>query len=405
MNFLETNGSLLKVIDLKFNELQSLVKDNKESISQLDAWWTHFQCIWNELCCQQNWPNTTPKVNLLKRILLKKLIPDVNSYFKKIGAQSPILKEQNPIGLSYPPNLSLITTAYGFKMYFSGLDMWQPAASGHYSTELSETILFLGLIPYISSFIDIGANIGFFSLLIANNSEKMPIIACEPSSMNMAALKKSVTINDFDERIMAMPVAIGEKPGNLELQYCALGSGGNSIKPASNIPLTGEKENVEVITIDNLYINYKNILKKALIKIDVEGYELEVISGGQNWLSSSDAPIIIFESWPSSNQSKQSNPAIIVDKLNKAGYKVYAINYCENKKYPLSHEELKGKFKPSKTGNYLAIPAWADYLHAGINNEIDIRVFSETQHLEAMKNFVEESIINLKNIKNYSVVK
>ena len=68
----------------------------------------------------------------------------------------------------------------------------------------------LRLTPHLTHFVDVGANIGFFSLLVANESSgRIKVVAFEPFAQSLLALRGAVAANGFDRSITVIPKAVG----------------------------------------------------------------------------------------------------------------------------------------------------------------------------------------------------
>lgn len=116
--------------------------------------------------------------------------------------------------------------------------------------------------------LDIGANIGTFSVYAAHFGAK--VFAVEPEPHNMEALNKNIELNKMQDKIIVCPYAISNYKGVATIHDSG---GGASIK---DIDRAGTE--VEVMTLDNLFSLY-SIIDVDVLKIDVEGSEAEIILG------------------------------------------------------------------------------------------------------------------------------
>jgi FkbM family methyltransferase len=148
--------------------------------------------------------------------------------------------------------------------------------SYHYEDELE--LLFRGAIDVDYTLLDCGANYGYWSVLVSSapfGSHKA--IAIEPSSQNFAKLSNNAEVNG--SRFELMKCAIGATRGTARLSGTKHGA--FSIAGAAN----GGGEEVPVIALDNLLDDGKiSPDGKYLIKLDVEGVEIEAIKGGTRLL-------------------------------------------------------------------------------------------------------------------------
>jgi len=124
----------------------------------------------------------------------------------------------------------------------------------------------------IKSMIDVGAHIGGYTIPLHRKLAKIIAIEPWPTTYKMLQLNKEIN-NALN--VITLNVALG-KPEDRNITLCL----GYSRSATSSSILTKYSEsycrNVETLTLDEIINNYGSI---DLIKIDVEGYELEVIKG------------------------------------------------------------------------------------------------------------------------------
>lgn len=116
--------------------------------------------------------------------------------------------------------------------------------------------------------IDIGANIGTFSVYAAHFGAT--VYAVEPEPHNREALEKNIELNNMKDKIYVLPYAISDYKG---VAVISDSGGGSTIKDDG---IFGAE--VEVMTLDNMFTLY-HIESVDVLKIDVEGAELEIILG------------------------------------------------------------------------------------------------------------------------------
>src|SRR5471030_2111735 len=148
--------------------------------------------------------------------------------------------------------------------------------SFRYEDELE--LLFRDSVSVDYIFIDCGANFGYWSVLVSSapyGSHKA--IAIEPSSQNLAILTNNNAING--NRFEIMKCAIGAARGTARLS-------GTKHEAFSIVgDASGGGEDVPVIALDNLLDDGKiSANGRYLIKLDVEGVEIEAIKGGPRLL-------------------------------------------------------------------------------------------------------------------------
>ena len=147
------------------------------------------------------------------------------------------------------------------------------------------------LAPLIDSFIDVGANRGFYSLLLKSINPDISVIAFEPEKMVFKKLEENINLNSYDS-IHCHNLALGERRTKKKLYTYSVGNDGmHTLTPVSFQDTTSQM--VQVMPLDNFLLDSAYSLASILIKIDTEGSEDEVLLGASKLLQSS--PILIIE--------------------------------------------------------------------------------------------------------------
>lgn len=154
------------------------------------------------------------------------------------------------------------------------------------NVEITETRLMVKNLKPDSIVFDVGANIGYQALRLCQGAGAF-VYAFEPVSDNFNVLQKNIYHNNLDKRITPFPIALGAHQGKVYIMGGV--STGNRIEPHQR---KGVQE-VLLDTIDTFVIEH-NITRVALIKCDVEGYELEVLKGATQVLMTL-RPLIMIE--------------------------------------------------------------------------------------------------------------
>jgi FkbM family methyltransferase len=120
--------------------------------------------------------------------------------------------------------------------------------------------------------IDIGANIGAFSIFALLKSPDLKVIAFEPSAKTFRQLRQNIKLNKLDNRVSLINKAVAGKKGKIRL-YDAGVSGLRSVYKTR-----GEKKSelVNVITLREIFTSHR-ITKCDFLKIDCEGAEYEIL--------------------------------------------------------------------------------------------------------------------------------
>lgn len=134
-------------------------------------------------------------------------------------------------------------------------------------------------------FADIGANIGSYTIL-ASGHIGAKSFSFEPVPSTFFHLKNNVLINNLLDKVSAFNVGLGSEQGNIEFT--------SSLDTVNHVAIKGEPDTIKVPieTFDNVFENQK---LPILLKIDVEGFETEVIKGASKALAQNDLKAIIIE--------------------------------------------------------------------------------------------------------------
>jgi FkbM family methyltransferase len=144
--------------------------------------------------------------------------------------------------------------------------------------------------------VDVGANIGCFSLLSASPvGSTGSVIAVEPNPRNVKALHASAARNGF-QHVHVFQTAASDECG---LLFLNVDSSNETVSPAKgDIDDMLSRETVPALTLDTII---KSSRRADLIKLDTEGAEYKVLRGGRKFLSAS-RPTIISEFSPGALQ-------------------------------------------------------------------------------------------------------
>ena len=134
-------------------------------------------------------------------------------------------------------------------------------------------------------FVDIGANIGNHSIFMAAISN-CDVVSIEPNKHLATAFSETIKLNNFSKKIDLIEKGIGQNAGHAAFQKEIPNNLGAQKLGKTN----SSNGDIELTTLDDL--NFDNSLK--LLKIDVEGMEMEVLRGGEKTIEK-DLPIIYIE--------------------------------------------------------------------------------------------------------------
>jgi FkbM family methyltransferase len=168
---------------------------------------------------------------------------------------------------------------------------------------------------------DIGANIGYYALMelgLIGPTGRM--LAIEPSPSNIALLKRNLELNSEGERITVLEGAVSDKPGTAAFHLSAHSNLGTfHASGSAEKLLSGEQISVRTYTVPELAAEHG---APDLIRMDVEGHEVEVIRGMIPAIrEAAMKPTIIFETHLS-RYSEDHDMAGVLRELFDCGYGV-----------------------------------------------------------------------------------
>lgn len=191
--------------------------------------------------------------------------------------------------------------------------------------EMSFTVRFLRANDH---FVDVGANVGTYSVLAATFVPGVQVTSVEPGETARMRLTENLALNGLAvDRVVNS--AVGPKRGSA---YFTTGLDTQNSLADDSAPDAVE---VAVTTLDELTAGRM----PALVKIDVEGAELDVLRGGEHLLASKPAPTIIIELNGLCEQFGAS-PTMIRDHLARFGYTLYEYDGRSNELTPFAADVL-----------------------------------------------------------------
>lgn len=180
-------------------------------------------------------------------------------------------------------------------------------------------------------FIDIGAHIGFFSLLaqkLVGSTGR--VLSFEPSPATAAQFKENIVLN-HSEGIEVFHMAFSNAKGTCEFYVSANGyEAWNSLaKPDVNdafVPISVPTTSIDEFLADQALAPSG----VKLIKIDVEGWEKTVLSGGRQSLAANNAPALLVEFTERNLRNAGCTGEELYRQIESLGYRLYRYDYLAN---------------------------------------------------------------------------
>lgn len=237
--------------------------------------------------------------------------------------------------------------------YFSWMMVWNyydPATAG-----VLRWILRPG-----DTYVDVGANIGYFALHAARLvGPRGRVLAVEPDPRSFARLSSNIALNEASN-ITPVNLAASWENGTAELRLASQ-LGWTTLVP--NSPAMQEVETVPILTarIDSV-IGSQSV---RLLKVDVEGWEHEVLKGSTRLLERGKT-FVLFEMLPDVLRQRHQPPNAVIDLLRDFGYQFFAIRRARGFVSSTSPQlrRITPEDRQTHSGDILAVPS----CHTGISD-------------------------------------
>lgn len=184
--------------------------------------------------------------------------------------------------------------------------------------------------------LDVGANIGWYSILMAKTFPQARIHCFEPDTENYDVLTRNIERNGITQ-VTANQLGVGAKSETKKLYlYKKSNIGRHSMLDIND----GPSIDVKVIALDEYFLEKGiDIQKVKFLKIDIEGFEYFAFQGAEKLLGS--IPILLAEFSPGYMRKGGVEPEDLLDLMQSHGYKPYVVNGLDL--VPIDRDELLGR--------------------------------------------------------------
>lgn len=226
----------------------------------------------------------TPKINWLVRNINYAVSPLLPKWIKIHPSGKLKVKVKNHTSFYLKTNQTSFLTRELF---------WKKAENFEYSD------IFIGLIKKLDTFFDVGANIGYYSILGCVINPRLKAFAFEPSKGVMHYLQENIKLNELQARLTPEPIALSDSRGEIDffvmknLKFPNI----NNLSGEHNIGTkegrVTQKMTVQSMTLD-MYVKSNDIKHIDFIKLDTEGAEAMILRGSSKAIEIF-RPIIVSE--------------------------------------------------------------------------------------------------------------
>jgi FkbM family methyltransferase len=215
-------------------------------------------------------------------------------------------------------------------LFWHGLDGFEP------DTSRTLRIFF----ERVTTFIDVGANCGFYSVLGALWNPNLEVVAFEPVPAIFDGLKRNVLLNRLEGRVRCENVALSCKSGNATL-FLPRGEGldiestGTLASDSWQSRKGSPRIEVEAVRFDEYEARHP--MRVDLIKIDVEDFEADVLEGMKGTIMR-DRPFIVCEILPRVHRNVRTLE--IVEALHYQPYWITATGYIKVPRFDFGRDNF-----------------------------------------------------------------
>ncbi|HSV74796.1 MAG TPA: FkbM family methyltransferase [Chthonomonadales bacterium] len=180
--------------------------------------------------------------------------------------------------------------------------------------------------------VDVGANVGVHTLTLAESvGPGGSVHAFEPSAA-YDRLTANLRLNGLDGRVRANRAAVGAAPGSLALRECEQGYEAftSAGRPLAHAKVTGATFDVPMVTLDR-YLEEHGVSSVDFLKVDVEGYEVEVLRGARGLLGRRAVRRIMLEVSDPLLEGCGASAGEMFELLHAAGYSTCLLDAATGK--------------------------------------------------------------------------
>lgn len=241
----------------------------------------------------------------------------------------------------------------GHQMLLDSKDSLNLSIFGVY--EPLETELIKKIIKTGDTVIDIGANIGYYTLILARLVGKEgKVFAFEPEQSNFCLLNKNIKINNYNN-IKAIKKAVSNKTGQTDLYISEENKGDHKIYYSGD---NRQSVKIDVTRLDDYFLDFKGEIN--LVKIDIQGAEGGAIEGMNKILQKNKNLKIISEFWPKGLKDFGTDGKDFLQFFSNKDFKIYQIEEKIKKIKRVTISYLLNKYTYER-GNFTNLLLFRDF--------------------------------------------
>jgi FkbM family methyltransferase len=237
----------------------------------------------------------------------------------------------------------------GNKIHLDSENSIQLAIFG-YHTEEYELSVFESQIKSNSVVLDIGANIGIYTLVAARHAQK--VYSFEPDPANFLNLSKNIESNHYEDVVVKFNKAVSDKTGQAKFSSSSKKTARGGFHLISKEEsLNQECLIVETVALDDFFSDRPN--KVDIIKMDIEGSEFEALKGMKNLINANKKVRLFLEFNPYALNRAGAGIVSLLDYLFSLGFELHRLDEIDKSNKPVNKEWLVEFAKNKDKGRYI----------------------------------------------------
>jgi FkbM family methyltransferase len=253
-----------------------------------------------------------------------------------------LIQQRDELLKGASPPRSFFNNIFGHKMYVNPFDLGVGLKSlNDVPIEAYQNHGEIGfLLRHIkpgARIVDVGANVGFFTLLFARQAGPGgKVWAFEPGPQSFALLAKNVSINAYTN-VTVENIAISDFSGTIDFYVCRTGESDNRVAGAVFGQGERDKVNVRCVALDDYFADIDAPVD--FVKIDAQGAETFVVRGMETLLRRNRSMVVVLEYSPDAVTFTGSTPSGFLQQLRSFGFDIYELPE-DGVEHPVSDQYL-----------------------------------------------------------------
>jgi len=216
-------------------------------------------------------------------------------------------------------------------LFWHGVDGYEP--------ETSRALRFF--FAHSSTFVDVGANCGLYSMVAALSNPEIKVVAFEPFPPIFESLQKNIALNHLENRVVCENLALSSQSGSAVFHIPRsegkdFATTGTLVAESWQVRQNADEVQVKTVRFDEYERSHP--MRVDLIKIDVEDFEADVLEGMTETIKR-DRPFIVCEILSREHGNERTRK--LIEALNYTAYWITSSGYVRVSRFDFERTEFK----------------------------------------------------------------